>query len=115
MRCRPLDELGLLLERVTRLKVKKSKIRVTESAPADNSHKYTANSLRNASNQHPHLKPETSIEAEQIVAPQVMGPYSKLDTSKFESSESGQKLDCDYNRRKFYLTRAEAERASLLL
>ena len=93
-------EVGLLLDRVTKLEAKKPKVQVTDSAPADESHKYTAMSLEQASAQHPQLKPKTSIEAQQTVAPQAMGPYRDVDTSKSDSSESGEEPDYDYDPRR---------------
>ena len=35
-------EVGILLDRLTKLEAKKPKVQVTDSAPADESHKYTA-------------------------------------------------------------------------
>ena len=93
-------EVGLLLDRVTKLEAKKPKVQVTDSAPADESHKYTAMSLEQTSAQHPQLKPKTSIEAQQTVAPQAMGPYRDVDTSKSDSSDSGEEPDYDYDPRR---------------
>ena len=93
-------EFGILLDRVTKLEAKKPKVQVTGSTPADESHKYTAMWLEQASAQHPQLKPKTSIEAEQTVAPQAIGPYCDVDTSKSDSSDSGEEPDYDYEPRR---------------
>ena len=93
-------EVGLLLDRVTKLEAKKPKVQVTDSAPADESHKYTAMSLEQASAQHPQLQPKTSIEAQQTVAPQAMGPYRDVDTSRSDSSDCGEEPDYDYDPRR---------------
>ena len=104
-------EVGLLLDRVTKLEAKKPKVQVTDSAPADESHKYTAMSLEQASAQHPQLKPKTSIEAQQTLAPQAMGPYRDVDTSKSHilvTVVKSQTMTMIHD--EFHLTRAEAER-----
>ena len=103
-------EVGILLNRVTKLEVKKPKVQITDSAPTDESHKYTAMSLEQASAQHPQLKPKTSIEAQQTMAPQAMEPYRDVDTSKSNSSDSGREPDCDYDPRRVPPYLGEAER-----